>query len=115
MTIRPAIEVKMLNTSSTEVQLGKKIHAGLEIELPALTLRGGFNQGYYTYGASFDFWLFQIDVASYAVELGEYVGQNEDRRFIFQLTMDFGIDEISGDFFNLSKSRKKTRGLKQRR
>ncbi len=115
VTFRPAVEVKMLNGSSTEVQLAKKLHAGLELEFPALTLRGGFNQGYYTYGASFDFWLFQIDVASYAVELGEYVGQNEDRRFIFQLSMDFGIDEISGDFFNFSKSRKKSRGLKQRR
>lgn len=113
--LRPAIEYKMLNSSSTEVQLGKKLHMGLELELPLLTLRGGFNQGYYTYGASFDFWVFQVDAATYAVELGEYVGQEEDRRYILQLTMDFGVDPTSGDWFNFSKSRKNSRRLKQRR
>ncbi len=114
-TLRPAIEYKMINSSSTEVQVGKKLHAGLELELPAITLRGGFYQGYYTYGASFDFWVFQMDFATYAVELGEYVGQHEDRRYMFQLTMDFGIDGVSGDWFNFSKSRRTKRGIKQRR
>lgn len=113
--LRPALEYKMLNSSSSEVQIGKKIHAGIELELPAITLRGGFNQGYYTYGASFDFWIFQVDAATYAVELGEYVGQREDRRYILQLTADFGIDGTSGDWFNFSKSRRNRRALKQRR
>jgi hypothetical protein len=113
--LRPAVEFKMLNGSSTDVQIGKKLHAGLELELPILTLRGGFNQGYYTYGASFDFWFFQVDAASYAVELGEYVGQQEDRRYIIQLTMDFGVDPKSGDWFNFSKYRQSARRLKQRR
>ena len=112
--LRPALEYKMVNGSS-DIQVGKKIHAGIELELPAITLRGGFNQGYYTYGASFDFWIFQVDAATYAVELGEYVGQNEDRRYIIQLTADFGIDGTSGDWFNFSKSRRNRRGLKQRR
>lgn len=114
-SLRPALEYKMVNSSSSDVQVGKKIHAGLELELPAITLRGGFYQGYYTYGASFDFWVFQMDFASYAVELGEYVGQQEDRRYMFQLTMDFGIDGTSGDWFNFSKSRRGKRGIKQRR
>jgi hypothetical protein len=114
--IRPAIEYKTLNGSSTEVQIGKRIHAGLELELPSITLRGGFNQGYYTYGASFDFWLFQVDFATYGVELGEYVGQREDRRYVLQLTADFGIDGTSGNWFNFSKARKARRsGIKQRR
>lgn len=113
--LRPALEFKMLNGSSSEVQIGKRLHMGLELELPLLTLRGGFNQGYYTYGASFDFWVFQVDVASYGVELGEYVGQHEDRRYMIQLTMDFGVDPKSGDWFNFSKSRQNSRRLKQRR
>jgi hypothetical protein len=113
--LRPALEFKMLNASSSEVQIGKRVHMGLELELPLLTLRGGFNQGYYTYGASFDFWVFQVDAATYAVELGEYVGQQEDRRYMIQLTMDFGVDPGSGDWFNFSKSRQTSRRLKQRR
>jgi hypothetical protein len=113
--LRPALEFKMLNSSSTEVQIGKRLHMGLELELPLLTLRGGFHQGYYTYGASFDFWVFQVDAATYAVELGEYVGQQEDRRYMIQLTMDFGVDPTSGDWFNFSKTRQTSRRLKQRR
>ena len=113
--LRPALEFKMLNSSSTEVQIGKRMHMGLELELPLLTLRGGFHQGYYTYGASFDFWVFQVDAATYAVELGEYVGQQEDRRYMIQLTMDFGVDPTSGEWFNFSKSRQNSRRLKQRR
>ena len=113
--LRPALEFKMVNGSSSEVQIGKRLHMGLELELPIISLRGGFNQGYYTYGASFDFWVFQVDAATYAVELGEYVGQQEDRRYMIQLTMDFGVDPKTGDWFNFSKSRQSHRRLKQRR
>jgi len=113
--LKPALDVKYLNYSD-DIQIGKKLHAGLEIELPAgFALRGGLNQGYYTAGASFDFWLFQIDVATYGVELGEYVGQHEDRRYIFQLTADIGLDPTTGDFFSFTKAKKRSRGLKERR
>ncbi len=112
---RPALEFKMLNSSSTEVQIGKKMHLGFELELPLLTLRGGFNQGYYTYGASFDLSVFRVDLATYGVELGEYVGQQEDRRYMIQLTADFGVDPKSGGWFNFSKSRQNSRRIKQRR
>lgn len=111
---RPTVEYKNVN-SKTSIQTAKKLHAGAELELPAVTLRGGFNQGYLTYGASFDFWLFQVDAAVYSVELGEYVGQQEDKRYMIQLTMDFGIDDVSGEWFSFSKTRKNRRGLKQRR
>ncbi len=115
IAFRPSVEFKGVNISNSDVQLGKKLHMGVEVALPLLTLRGGFNQGYYTYGASFDFWLFQVDLATYGVELGEYVGQHEDRRYMLQLTMDFGIDSVSGDFFNFANARRKSRGIKQRR
>lgn len=109
--VRPEINYKYLNASNT--QIGKKLHAGLEIEMPVVTLRGGYNQGYYTAGVSFDFWIFEIDMATYGVELGEYVGQKEDRRYLLQIAADFSIDSVSGSWFSLNKERRK--GLKQRR
>lgn len=114
--VRPALDVRHLNIDNSEMQIGKKLHVGLELDFPGFALRGGLNQGYYTAGASFDLWLFQIDVATYGVELGEYVGQHEDRRYILQMTMDFGFDP-SGSWFNFSKERQRARRgtLKERR
>lgn len=115
---RPALEYSHLNGS--DIQLGKKIHAGLELEFPLFSVRGGFNQGYYTAGATLDLWLLQLDAATYGVEMGEYSGQDEDRRYIIQLVADFGFNLSTGDFFSVSKARKiqqreMRRGLKQRR
>jgi len=116
LKIRPELDVRHIETAESQMQIGKKINLGAELEFPGFTLRGGLNQGYYTAGASFDFWLFQVDVATYGVELGEYVGQQEDRRYMLQLTMDFGFDP-SGNWFNFSQQRQDARrgSLKERR
>lgn len=109
---RPALDYRNIN--STGVQIGKQLHAGLEIELPLFfTLRGGFNQGYYTAGASIDIWYLRIDAATYGVELGEYPGQREDRRYMFQISSDIGFDSSFKNLFSINKSRRV--GLKQRR
>jgi hypothetical protein len=110
--LRPAIDYRYLNSSN--VQVGKQLHAGLEIELPIIALRGGFNQGYYTAGISFDFWLLRLDAATYGVELGEYPGQQEDRRYALQISADIGFDGSSlSKMFSINRSRRA--GLKQRR
>jgi hypothetical protein len=85
---------------------------GLEIGLPLIDIRGGFNQGYYTMGATIDLWLLRFDLAYYGVELGEYPGQDEDRRIEAQLIIDIGFDP-SLNFLDFNKSKKKK--LKQRR
>ena len=72
----------------------------------------GFSQGYYSLGASLDLFLFQIDLAYYGVELGEYPGQDEDRRIQIAFTMDMGFDP-SFNFMDFNKV--KGRKLKQRR
>lgn len=109
--IRPAVDYRYLNSSN--IQIGKQLHAGLEIEMPLFSVRGGFNQGYYTAGASIDVWILRIDAATYGVELGEYPGQQEDRRYVFQISTDFGFDASFKNMFNINKSRRS--GLKQRR
>jgi hypothetical protein len=93
-------------------QVGKKIHTGVELDFPVIALRGGLSQGYYTAGASIDLWLLQLDAATYGVELGEYPGQQEDRRYIVQLTVELGFDS-AGNIINLTRSKRS--GIKQRR
>ncbi|CAM6001623.1 unnamed protein product [Sphagnum balticum] len=70
--VRPAIDITHLNLANEDI--GKKIQAGIEITMPLLSLRGGFNQGYYTAGAGVDFKYLRIDAATYGEELDTYPG-----------------------------------------
>ena len=88
--ITPAFDFRYLNRS--DVQLGKKISAGVEVSLPVLDIRAGLNQGYYTAGVGVNLSLLRIDVATWGVELGEYPGQREDRRYMANLTFEIGFD-----------------------
>lgn len=105
-----AIDYKHINLTGENI--GKKIHMGLEFDLPFVDVRGGFSQGYYSLGASLDLFIFQFDVAYYGVELGEYPGQDEDRRIQVAFTMDMGFDP-SFNFIDFNKV--KGRKLKLRR
>jgi hypothetical protein len=107
VSISPAIDFKHLNR--TDVQLGNKIHFGVEVGLPIIDIRAGFNQGYYTWGLGADLGLLKIDMASYGVELGAYPGQREDRRFIAQLTLELGFD-FGGVFGDSASGGKKKKG-----
>lgn len=90
MSITPSIDIKHLQ--DTDIQLGKKIHMGVELGLPLFDLRAGFHQGYLSYGVGVNLGLLQIDAASWGVELGEYPGQIEDRRYMVQLSIKIGFD-----------------------
>lgn len=127
VSVTPAFDFKYLNRK--DVQLGRKIHFGLEIGLPMIDIRGGFSEGYYTAGAGVHLGIIRVDAATYGVELGEYPGQLEDRRYILQATLELGFDPSNGFFGGGSggSSRKGSggsggggrggggRGLKQRR
>lgn len=65
----------------------KKLHLGVEAKIPVLAVRVGMNQGYYTAGATIDFKVIKLDVATYGEEVGVMGGQKEDRRFVGQLSM----------------------------
>jgi len=93
-SITPVFDFKYLNRP--DVQLTRKIHLGVEIGLPLLDIRAGFNEGYYTLGAGVNLGLIRIDAATYGVELGEYPGQREDRRYILQFTLELGFDPSFG-------------------
>lgn len=85
-----ALDIRHINEPSEPI--GKKMHLGLEMGLPFVDVRAGISQGYTTYGATVDLLIMRLDVASYGVELGEYPGQDEDRRIQAQLVMEFGFD-----------------------
>jgi len=53
----------------------KKVHVGGEYQTKMLSLRGGFNSGYPSFGVGLNLWLVKLDYAFYGDELGMYAGQ----------------------------------------
>ncbi len=94
-----------------DVQVGKKLHLGAEVSLPFIDLRGGFNQGYLSYGAGFNFLIFRFDAVSYGEELGVYPGQSVDNRIVVGVGIDLSFDAD----FKFTDNNGKKRKLKQRR
>lgn len=128
LSVTPSLDIHDLNR--TDLQLTRKINLGLEVGLPLVDIRGGFHDGYYTYGLGINMGPFKLDAASYGVELGDYPGQIEDRRYVVELTMEIGVGWFgvsggsgsSGDSASGSSSSSKSsnsiwggRRLKQRR
>lgn len=111
ITITPAFELK--HVMDTETQIGKKLHLGVEVDLPLIDIRAGLHQGYYALGAGFDIGVMRADLATYGVELGEYPGQHEDRRYMAQVTFEIGFD--LGNFSGKDSKTGKRIRLKQRR
>jgi hypothetical protein len=108
----PVIQADYLNDSS--IPLDMKMNAGVELQLLGFSFRGGLHQGYYTAGFGMDMLFMTLDVATYGVELGEYPGQREDRRYVLALTFDLDYEAGSGSSF-LGLSPENRKGLKQRR
>lgn len=94
LSIAPVLEVRHLNDS--DEQITKKVHLGLELGLPLLTLRAGLYQGYYTAGAGFNLGLIEIDAATWGTEIGGHPGQLESRRYLVQATIRLGFDVGGG-------------------
>ncbi len=62
------------NIFESDVGLGNKIHLGAELRSPVFSLRGGFNQGYPSFGATVGLKVIEIDYAFYGRELGSFPG-----------------------------------------
>jgi len=62
-----------------------KVNMGAEMNLTLAQLRGGFKGGYPCYGLAANFFLAQLEFTSWAEEGGLYVGQIEDRHYMFGL------------------------------
>ncbi|MBL7543898.1 MAG: hypothetical protein JNL11_08780 [Bdellovibrionaceae bacterium] len=93
------------------VQIGKKLHTGVELSLPLIELRAGSSQGYSTFGAGFSFLFLNFDAAMFKTEAGEYPGQSPEDRLLLSLSIDLSVDAN----FNFYSKDGKKRSLKQRR
>lgn len=114
--IRPAFDYRFADR--TDIPIGKKVHVGVEVDMPLIDIRAGLNQGYYTAGVGIDLALMRLDLATYGVELGAYPGQQEDRRYVLQATIELGFDPIDfgiGGNRSEEPSSNERRRLKQRR
>jgi hypothetical protein len=93
VSVTPAFD--FTNLTNTDLQMTRKINFGVELGLPLLDIRAGFHEGYYTGGLGVNLGLFRVDLATYGVELGDYPGQIEDRRYIAQFTMELGVGNFT--------------------
>ena len=84
---------------------------GTELSVGLFDLRAGVNQGYVTYGAAVDLWLFEVDAAVYATEQGTYGGQDRNDRYSVSLTFSMDFDQS----FKMQDREGRKRRLKQRR
>ena len=85
----PSLEIQYINDPT--IQFGNKLHLGAEFSMPLFDIRGGFNQGYYSLGAAMNMGVFNLELATYGVELGAAPGQIEDRRYVLNLTFEIGV------------------------
>jgi len=69
---------------------GKRLRIGAEYDFGNLfTVRAGFYQGYLTLGLEIDAKYVQLDLLTYAEEVGTYAGQMDDRRYVIGLKFGF--------------------------
>lgn len=83
-------DVRALNE---QMDFTKRLRLGAEIGVPGLSLLGGVNSGYYSYGAMLDMKLLKVSAGFYDVELGSKARQVKSRRFVVFLSLfDFSFD-----------------------
>lgn len=106
-----AAGVEYRHIRNDPIDITKKTHVGVELDLGILDLRSGFYQGWLTYGATVDLWFLSLDLAKYTVERGAYAGQNGEDRYQVGLSFDAGFDAN----FNFMGMGGKNHKLKARR
>jgi hypothetical protein len=113
MSITPSFDYRFADRKN--VQIGKKLNFGLEFDLPLLALRAGLHQGYMTAGVGLELGIMKFDVATWGVELGEFPGQKEDRRYMLQFVLEMGVDLGFSSSTDSSSKGKGRPSLKRRR
>jgi len=68
-----------------------KQHFGFDLDFPLLSLYGGINQAYATYGVGFDLYFFEFTAVSYAQETGSFIQQAPSRRYMMRFDVKFEL------------------------
>ncbi|HLD30008.1 MAG TPA: hypothetical protein VJC03_06665 [bacterium] len=69
--------------------LPKKLHLGGEVNFKVITFRGGFYQGYPSFGLGLDLWILELDYAFWGRETGFYAGQIPEYNHMVSLALRF--------------------------
>lgn len=71
----------------------RRIHLGFEVGTPVLRLLGGYNAGYYSYGAEVDLGMLDVYAGFYDVEIGSGYNKKKANRFLLYVSLfDFDFD-----------------------
>jgi hypothetical protein len=65
-----------------ELELLERTRLGLELGIPGISLLGGFNGGYYSYGVSVDAGAMKLTGGFYGLETGGGYRRTQSKRFI---------------------------------
>ncbi len=79
--------IDLLNTDGTN--FFKRVHIGGEIDLPFLKIRGGFFQGYPSYGIGINLIVIQADFAAWTEEQGKVPGSDGETFYGAQINLGF--------------------------
>lgn len=80
--------VDLLNKDG--VSFFNKVHLGGELRVPLLNIRGGFYQGYPSFGGGINIKIIKLDYAYYKVEQGRFTGQDGKAQHEVQLKFGWG-------------------------
>ena len=70
--------------------MAKRLRMGAEFRFPKiLSIRAGLYQGYFTGGLTLDGKFVNLDLLTYAEEIGAYAGQRADRRYALRFAVGF--------------------------
>lgn len=73
---------------------GKKIHAGAEIDIFMVSLRGGINQGYPTFGVGISLGVLNLDYVYFQEEAGYFPGQMVSEKHVLSINMGINVPEF---------------------
>lgn len=79
--------VDIANNVGDDDDMAKRLHMGVEVKFPIVSLRAGLNQGYGSFGATINVKLLKLEYAAYTEEIGAYAGQRTDERQMVQLSI----------------------------
>ncbi len=103
-----ALDYSHLNVSTDKEPFPKHFHFGANLSLPFISIQAGFNQLYFTMGASVDIGIARISLLTYKEEIGAHAGQDGDRRYLFSTTIKLGSPTTQRNVANYDKSSEKT-------
>lgn len=87
---RVSAEINFLDLLNTdETNFFNRVHIGGEVDLPLLKLRGGFFQGYPSFGVGINLLIIQADFAVWTEEIGPVPGSDGETFYGIQINLGF--------------------------